>query len=385
MEREQALKLVRELLTTMVEKDSSDLFITAGFPPAIKLEGKVTPVSKQALTAEQAQVMVRSLMNDKQAKEFDASHECQFAIAPQGIGRFRVSALVQQGCAAAVLRKIETEVPNFEKMGLPDILKDVVMTKRGLVLLIGGTGTGKSTTMAAMIDYRNRNTHGHIITIEDPVEYVHPHKNCVITQREVGVDTESWEAALKNTLRQAPDVILVGEIRDAETMEYALNFAETGHLAMGTIHANNSNQALDRIINFFPEEKKDQLLMDLSFNIRAFISQRLLKKDNKPGRAAAIEIMLGTPLVQDMIFKGKIGELREVMKKSREQGMCTFDQALYELYEAHEISYEEALRYAESANELRLMIKLQGERSPDRGDGDTGLELQKDDNEQKLN
>lgn len=380
MEREQAIKYVLDLLKAMVEKDGSDLFITTGFPPAMKLDGALTPVSKQALSDEQSQVMIRAIMNDKQAKEFEETKECNFAIAPPGIGRFRVNAFVQQGKVGGVLRKIETEIPDFDAYGYPPILKDVIMSKRGLVLMIGGTGSGKSTTMAAMIGHRNENSKGHIITIEDPIEYVHPHRNCVVTQREVGVDTDNWFAALKNTLRQAPDVILIGEIRDAETMEYAIQFAETGHLCLGTLHANSTNQALDRIINFFPEEKKEQLLMDLSLNVRAFVAQRLLPKDGgKPGRACAMEIMLNTPLIQDYIFKGKVSEIREAMKKGREQGMRTFDQHLFELYEAHEISYEEALRNADSANELRLMIKLNGERSPDRGDGDHGLSLQDDD------
>lgn len=370
MERDQAMRLVRDLLSMMIEKDGSDLFITTGFPPAMKIHGKMTPVSKKELSAEQASVIVRSIMNDKQAKEFDSTMECNFAINPAGIGRFRVNAFIQQGAAGAVMRTITTEIPDFDKLNLPVVLKETVMAKNGLILLVGGTGSGKSTTLAAMMGYRNANTQGHIITIEDPIEYVHPHRGCLVTQREVGVDTESWHAALKNTLRQAPDVIQIGEIRDAETMEHAIHFAETGHLVMSTLHANSANQALDRIINFFPEERHEQMLQDLSLNTKAIVSQRLVPREGG-GRAAAIEILLNSPLIADMIFKGETGEIKEVMKKSREQGMQTFDQCLYEQYEEGIISYEDALRFADSKNEVRLRIKLEGKRSGDMADDDT--------------
>ena len=366
MERDQAIKFVHELLRVMLSKKASDLFITAGFPPAFKVDGKMTPVSNQSLTPTHTMEIARAIMNDKQAQEFEASKECNFAISPPGIGRFRVNAFVQQGRVGVVLRTITTTIPRFEDLGLPDVLKDVVMTKRGLVIVVGATGSGKSTTLAAMLGYRNENSYGHIITIEDPVEYVHDHKNCLITQREVGVDTESWHAALKNTLRQAPDVILIGEIRDRETMDYAIAFAETGHLCLATLHANSANQALDRIINFFPEERRSQLLMDLSLNLKGLISQRLIPKRDMPGRAAAIEIMLNSPLISDLIFKGEVHEIKEIMKKSRELGMQTFDQALFDLYEAGKISYEDALRNADSVNDLRLQIKLHGKEAKDR-------------------
>jgi twitching motility protein PilU len=358
MEREQATKFIYDLLRALVAKKGSDLFITAGFPPAMKIDSKMTPVSQQALAAGHTAMLCRAVMNDKQAAEFEAKKECNFAINPSGIGRFRVNCFVQMGCVGMVLRVITTAIPNFEDLKLPPVLKDVAMTKRGLVLFVGGTGSGKSTSLAAMIGYRNENSHGHIITIEDPVEYVHPHKNCLITQREVGVDTDSWEAALKNTLRQAPDVILIGEIRDREVMEHAVAFAETGHLALGTLHANNSNQAMDRIINFFPEERRQQLLMDLSLNLKAVVSQRLIPLREGRGRAAAVEVLLNSPLISDLIFKGEIHEIKEIMKKSRELGMQTFDQALFDLYEAGRISYEDALRFADSTNEVRLNIKL---------------------------
>ncbi|HEY5900137.1 MAG TPA: PilT/PilU family type 4a pilus ATPase [Burkholderiales bacterium] len=358
MEREQATKFIYDLLRALIAKKGSDLFITAGFPPAMKIDSKMTPVSQQALNAQHTAMLVRAIMNDKQAAEFEATKECNFAISPASIGRFRVNCFVQQGMVGAVLRVITTTIPNFEDLKLPPVLKDVAMTKRGLVLFVGGTGSGKSTSLAAMIGYRNENSHGHIITIEDPVEYVHPHKNCLITQREVGVDTDSWQAALKNTLRQAPDVILIGEIRDMEVMEHAIAFAETGHLALGTLHANNSNQAMDRIINFFPEARRQQLLMDLSLNLKAVISQRLLPMKEGKGRVAAVEVLLNSPLISDLIFKGEIHEIKEIMKKSRELGMQTFDQALFDLFEAGRISYEDALRFADSTNEVRLNIKL---------------------------
>jgi twitching motility protein PilU len=366
MERDQAVKFIHELLRAMVAKKASDLFITAGFPPAFKLDGKMTPVSNQSLTPQHTQELARSLMNDKQAQEFEATKECNFAINPPGIGRFRVNAFVQQARVGIVLRTITTLIPKMDDLGLPPVLKDVAMTKRGLVIMVGGTGSGKSTTLAAMIGYRNENSHGHIITIEDPIEYVHDHKNCLITQREVGVDTESWEAALKNTLRQAPDVILIGEVRDRETMEHAIAFAETGHLCMCTLHANSANQALDRIINFFPEERRAQLLMDLSLNLKGLVSQRLIPLKDAKGRAAAIEILLNSPLISDLIFKGEVHEIKEIMKKSREMGMQTFDQALFDLYEGGKIGYEDAMRNADSMNELRLQIKLHGKETRDR-------------------
>jgi twitching motility protein PilU len=366
MEREQAVKFMYDLLRALLAKKGSDLFITAGFPPAMKIDSKMTPVSQTALTAQHSAMLARAIMNDKQAAEFESKKECNFAIAPSGIGRFRVNCFVQQGQVGMVLRVITTSIPNFDDLKLPPVLKDVAMTKRGLVLFVGGTGSGKSTSLASLLGYRNENSYGHIITIEDPVEYVHPHKNCLITQREVGVDTDSWEAALKNTLRQAPDVILIGEIRDMEVMEHAIAFAETGHLAMGTLHANNSNQAMDRIINFFPEARRHQLLMDLSLNLKAVVSQRLIPVKEGKGRAAAVEVLLNSPLISDLIFKGEIHGIKEIMKKSRELGMQTFDQALFDLYEAGRISYEDALRFADSTNEVRLNIKLHGKESKDR-------------------
>ena len=365
MERDQAVKFMHDLLRLMLSKKASDLFITADFPPAIKVDGKMTPVSSQKLTPQHTKELARAVMNDKQASEFEASKECNFAISPPDIGRFRVNTFIQQGRIGMVLRTITTTIPKMEDLGLPEVLKDVAMAKRGLVIFVGGTGSGKSTSLAAMIGYRNENSYGHIITIEDPVEYVHPHINCIMTQREVGVDTESWEAALKNTLRQAPDVILIGEIRDREVMEHAIAFAETGHLAMGTLHATSANQALDRIINFFPEERRQQLLMDLSLNLKALISQRLIPKAGGKGRAAAIEIMLNSPLIADLVFKGEVHEIKEIMAKSNELGMITFDQALFKLYEADSISYEDALRNADSVNDLRLKIKLHGKAAKD--------------------
>jgi twitching motility protein PilU len=373
MERDQAVKFMHDLLRAMVAKKASDLFITAGFPPAIKLDGKMTPVANQALTPQHTSDLARGIMNDRQAAEFESTKECNFAINPAGIGRFRVSAFIQQNRVGMVLRTIVATIPNFEDLGLPPVLKDVVMSKRGLVIMVGATGSGKSTTLAAMVGYRNENSHGHIITIEDPIEFVHEHKNCVITQREVGVDTESWHAALKNTLRQAPDVILIGEIRDRETMDYAIAFAETGHLCMATLHANSANQALDRIINFFPEERRGQLLMDLSLNMRALVSQRLIPKKDGKGRACAVEIMLNSPLIADLIFKGEVHEIKAIMAKSRELGMQTFDQHLFDLYEAGAISYEDALRNADSVNELRLMIKLNSKDAKEK-DVMTGIE-----------
>ena len=358
MERDQAVKMIQQLLAQMKQRNGSDLFLSAGFPPAIKLDGALTPVMDQPLSGEDSAMLMRAIMNDRQLKEFESTNECNFAIAPPGIGRFRVNAFVQQGRIGGVLRTINTKIPTFEELGLPANLADVVMSKRGLVLMVGATGSGKSTSLAAMMGYRNANSHGHIITIEDPVEYVHPHGGCLVTQREVGVDTQSWEMALKNTLRQAPDVILIGEIRTRETMEYAINFAETGHLVLSTLHANSANQALDRIINFFPEEKREQLLMDLSLNLRSIISQRLVRRQGG-GRAAAMEVLLNSPLIADLIFKGEVSGIKEVMGRSNEQGMVTFDQTLFRLFEDGVISYEETLRNADSQNELRLRIKLE--------------------------
>ncbi len=366
MERDQATKFMHDLLRLMLNKNGSDLFITADFPPAFKIDGKVTPVSNQPLTPAHTIDLARAIMNDKQAAEFEASKECNFAINPAGMGRFRVSAFMQQGRVGMVLRTITTAIPKFEDLGLPEGLKDVAMTKRGLVIMVGATGSGKSTTLAAMVGYRNMNSFGHIITIEDPIEYVHPHGNCIVTQREVGIDTEDWGIALKNSLRQAPDVIQIGEIRDRETMDFAIAFAETGHLCLATLHANSSNQALDRIINFFPEERRAQLLMDLSLNLKGVISQRLIPLKGRKGRVAAIEIMLNSPLISDLIFKGQVHEIKEIMKKSRELGMQTFDQALFDLHEQDKITYEDALRNADSVNELRLAIMLNGKEAKSR-------------------
>ena len=366
MERDQASKFMFDLLRLMVSKGGSDLFITAGFPPAIKIDGRMTPVSSQPLTAGHTADLARAIMNDKQAAGFELTREANFAITPGDLGRFRVSAFMQMGCVGMVLRVITTAIPKFEDLALPDTLKDVVMTKRGLVIMVGATGSGKSTTLAAMVGYRNENSYGHIITVEDPVEFVHPHRNCVITQREVGVDTDSFEAALKNSLRQAPDVIQIGEIRDRETMEHAIAFAETGHLCLATLHANSANQALDRIINFFPEERRQQLLMDLSLNLKGLISQRLIPKKEAKGRVVAIEVLLNSPLISDLIFKGEVHEIKEIMKKSRELGMQTFDQALFDLYEADKITYEDALRNADSVNDLRLNIKLNSKHAKSR-------------------
>lgn len=362
MQKDQSLRFVNDLLKLAKQKKASDLFITPDFPPALKIDGKVTPQTAQPLTAVHTAEIARSLMNDRQAAEFEATKECYFAINPTGIGRFRVNAYLEKGAVALVLRAISDRIPTFEELMLPPILKEIAMLKRGLVVFVGGTSTGKSTSLAALVDYRNENSFGHIITIEDPIEFVHTHKNCIVSQREIGIDTENWEIALKNTLRQAPDVIMMGEIRDRETMDYAIAFAETGHLALATLHANSANQALDRIINFFPEDRRQQLLMDLSLNLRAFVSQRLLPRADGPGRIPAVEIMLNSPLIADLIFKGEVGEIKDVMKRSRELGMQTFDQALFDLYEAGLIRYEDALRYADSVNDLRLQIKLYSKR-----------------------
>ncbi|QXZ09179.1 PilT/PilU family type 4a pilus ATPase [Comamonas sp. Y33R10-2] len=363
MERDQASKFINDLLKLMVSRKGSDLFITSEFPPAIKIDGKVTKVSPQPLTQLHTLALARSIMNDKQVADFELTKECNFAISPAGVGRFRVNAFVQQGKVGMVLRTIPSTLPTIDGLGVPQVLKEVAMTKRGLCIMVGATGSGKSTTLAALVDWRNENSFGHIITIEDPVEFVHPHKNCIVTQREVGLDTEGWESALKNTLRQAPDVILMGEIRDRETMEHAVAFAETGHLCLATLHANSANQALDRIVNFFPEERRPQLLMDLSLNLRALVSQRLLPKQDSKGRVAAIEVMLNTPLISDLIFKGEVAEIKEIMKKSRNVGMQTFDQALFDLFEANLVTYEDALRNADSVNDLRLQIKLNSQRA----------------------
>ena len=351
---------IEQLLSALVQHKGSDLFITAGWPPSLKVDGVIRPAGKQPLTNEQARDMVLMLMNERQRAEFEESKECQFAISRSQVGRFRVSAFVQRDSVGAVLRRIETRIPTLEELKLPSVLRDLGMTKRGMVIFVGGTGTGKSTSLAALVGYRNRHSTGHIITVEDPIEYVHDHDGCIITQREVGVDTESFEVALKNTLRQAPDVILIGEIRTRQTMEYAIAFAETGHLVLATLHANNANQAVDRIINFFPDDSRNQLLLDLSLNLKAVVAQQLITRKGGQGRRAVVEVMINTPLAADMIRKGEVHTLKELMKKSREQGMITFDQALFELYREGEIGYEDALRYADSTNEVRLMIKLQG-------------------------
>jgi len=363
MEREQASKFLHDLLRLMLGRNGSDLFLTAEFPPAFKIDGRLTPVSSVPLTPQHTIELARALMNDRQAAEFEARKEVNFAISPTGIGRFRVNTFMQQGRVGIVLRTIKSDIPTIEQLQLPSILRDLAMTKRGLIIVVGATGSGKSNTLAAMMGYRNENSFGHIVTIEDPVEFVHPHRSCIVTHREVGVDTENWEVALKNTLRQAPDVIMIGEIRDRETMEHAVTFAETGHLCVATLHSNSANQALDRIINFFPEERRAQLLMDLSLNLKGIISQRLIPLATGTGRVPAVEIMLNSPLIADLIFKGEVGTIKDVMKKSREIGMQTFDQALFALYEEGRISYEDALRNADSVNDLRLNIKLNSKHS----------------------
>ena len=363
MDREKAIKYMHDLLRMMVQKNGSDLFITAGAVPSMKVDGEMSPLSNQALSPQHTQVLVSSIMNDKQRAEFEEQQECNFAISLPGVSRFRVNAFTQRGSVGVVLRVIRSEIPVFEDLNLPPILKDISMTKRGLVIFVGATGSGKSTSLAAMVGYRNQHSHGHIITIEDPIEFIHNHRNCIVTQREVGVDTDSYEVALKNTLRQAPDVILIGEIRDRETMEHAIAFAETGHLCLSTLHANSTNQALDRIINFFPEDRRQQLLMDLSLNLKSLVSQRLIPTISGNGRVAAIEIMLNSPLMSDLIFKGNVHDIKELIAKSNELGMMTFDQALFDLYESGQIKYEDALRNADSVNDLRLRIKLEGKES----------------------
>ncbi len=372
MDRDQASKFVQDLLRSLLQRGGSDLFLTADFPPAMKIDGEVHKLAVQALNAQHTQALARALMSDRQAAEFEHTKECNFAISPGGVGRFRVNAFVQQGRIGMVLRVIPQTLPTISGLGLPHVLEDLAMSKRGLVILVGATGSGKSTSLAAMLDWRNEHSRGHIVTIEDPIEFVHAHKNCIITQREVGLDTESWESALKNSMRQAPDVILMGEIRDRQSMDHAVAFSETGHLVLATLHANSANQALDRMINFFPEERRSQLLMDLSLNLRAMISQRLVPRQDGRGRVPAVEVMINSPLIADQIFKGEVGEIKEVMRRSRELGMQTFDQALFDLYERKDISYEDALRNADSVNDLRLRIKLDSRR--DQSDPSGGTE-----------
>ena len=370
-----------KLLQLMVQKNGSDLFITADAPPSMKVNGTIMPVTKSALTPEQSMTLVKSVMTPSQIKEFDETLECQFAISDkQQNARFRVSAFVQKDCAGMVLRKIETKIPTVEQLNLPPILNEIAMKKRGIVLLVGATGTGKSTTLAAMMGYRNENSRGHIITIEDPIEYVHEHKGCIITQREVGIDTKSFEAGLKNALRQAPDVILIGEIRTRETMDYAIQYAETGHLVFATLHANNANQAIDRIIHFFDAEHHEQILMDLSLNLRAIVAQQLIATPDGKGRRAAIEILLNSQLIGDYIRKGEIHEIKPVMKRSRELGMQTFDQALFDLYENGEITYRDAIKHADSPNDLRLLIKLESKSANKIDENELNFSLQSDDN-----
>ena len=384
MDRDKAISFMHDLLRNLLAKGGSDLFITVGAPPSIKIDGKMVPVTNQPLTLSHVQVLVRSIMNDKQSREFEETQECNFAISLPNVSRFRVNTFSQRGSPGMVLRVISTEIPKFESLKLPPVLRDISMTKRGLVIFVGGTGCGKSTSLAAMVGYRNENSFGHIVTIEDPIEFVHKHRNCIITQREVGIDTADYEIALKNTLRQAPDVILIGEIRDRETMEYAIAFAETGHLCLSTLHANSTNQALDRIINFFPDERRAQLLMDLSLNLKSVISQRLLPIKGDEGRIPAVEVMLNSPLMADLIYKGKVHQMKELIAKSNELGMQTFDQHLFQLIEAELITMEDGLRNADSVNDLRLRLKLESKSSVDDDllDGTDGLmveETSKDD------
>jgi len=370
-----------QLLKVMVDREGSDLFVTAGARPTLKVDGTLKPITREAISAQQTRALVYSTMNDKQLSEYERTNECNFALSVPGLGRFRVSAFVQRNTPGMVLRRISNHIPSMDELNLPEVLKELSMTKRGLILFVGGTSTGKSTSLASMIDYRNTNSRGHIITIEDPVEFIHPHKNCIITQREVGLDTESFEVALKNTLRQAPDVILMGEIRTHDTMQYGLTFAETGHLCLATLHANNANQALDRIISFFPPEHHDQLWMDLSLNLKAIIAQQLLPTTDGKGRRAAIEVLINTPLVQDLIRKGEVHEIKDVMKKSTNLGMQTFDQSLFQLYQEGVITYEVALAHADSANDLRLMIKLHGNSEEAMDSGEAPLTLQGEDDD----
>jgi twitching motility protein PilU len=358
MDKDSAVSYVHSLLHSLLKKGGSDLFITAEAPPSIKASGQVKPLSNQPLNDEQSRFLVRSIMNDLQVREFEAKMECNFSISLPGKARFRVNAFTQRGCPGMVLRHIPQDIPRIKELNLPPILENIAMTHRGLVIMVGATSSGKSTTLASMIDYRNENSYGHIITIEDPIEFTHEHKKCLITQREVGLDTENYAIALKNTLRQAPDVILLGEVRDRETMEYAIAYAETGHLCLTTLHANSANQALDRIINFFPEERREQLLMDLSLNLKAVVSQRLVRRKKKEGRIPSIEILLNTPMMADLILKGEIHAIKELMAKSNEQGMCTFDQSLFRLIDSGIIDMQEGMRHADSMNELRLQLKL---------------------------
>jgi twitching motility protein PilU len=359
MDRDTAVGYVHKLLATMLEKQGSDLYITAEASPSIKVDNELLPLTNQTLNETNARMLVRSIMNDRQLKQFEEEMECNFAISLPGKARFRVNAFTQRGCSGMVLRHIPTRIPDFQELNLPPVLRNLSMTKRGLIIMVGATGSGKSTTLAAMVDYRNTNSKGHIVTIEDPIEFVHAHKGCLLTQREVGVDTASYEIAMKNTLRQAPDVILLGEIRDRETMDYAIAYAETGHLCLSTLHANSSNQALDRIINFFPEERRAQLLMDLSLNLKAVVSQRLVRKAKTDGRLPAVEVMINTPLMADLIMKGDVPSMKELTAKSREHGMRTFDQALFDLIEDRKITVHEGLRHADSQNDLRLRLKLE--------------------------
>ncbi len=374
MDHSQATTFLHGVLEVLLRRNGSDLFLSAGFPPAIKVDGVLKKLSSNALTPEHTRALAMSIMNDKQRRDFEANLAVNFAISPP-FGRFRCNVFTQRGSVALVARRIPTEIPSIDGLRLPPILKDLALTKRGLIIFVGATGSGKSTSLAAMIDHRNETTAGHIITIEDPIEFLHPHKNCVVNQREVGLDSQGWDDALKDTLRQAPDVILMGEIRDRETMDYAVSFAETGHLALATLHANNANQAIDRIINFFPEARRAQLLTDLSLNLRAIVSQRLIKREDGVGRVAAVEVLINTPLIADKILKGEVGDIKSVMAKSRELGMQTFDQALFDLFEAHLISYEDALRNADSVNDLRLRMKLEGKRAVAATDGADGLAL----------
>lgn len=377
---------IQSLLTKMVEKGASDLFISAGMPPSIKLNGKMTPLNNTTLSPESARELVLSIMNEDQRNEFVSSKELNFAISARGVGRFRASAFYQRNLVGIVIRRIETTIPKIDDLGLPDVIKDLAMTKRGLIIFVGATGTGKSTSLASMIGHRNQNSHGHIITVEDPIEYIHQHQGCLITQREVGIDTESFEIALKNMLRQAPDVIMIGEIRTQETMEHAITFSETGHLCLATLHANNANQALDRIMHFFPVERHTQMWMDLSLNLKGMVAQQLIPTPDGNGRRAVIEVLLNTPLASDLIKKGEVQKLKELMKRSNELGMQTFDQALFSLYNRGEITYEDAIAHADSANDLRLMIKLdKGNENPfDPDKGKDGLSLEEDQSKQQF-
>jgi len=377
MERDQASQFVNDLLRLLVSRNGSDLFLTADFPPAIKVDGKIAKVSPQPLSGQHTQALARALMNDKQSAEFERTMECNFAISPGGIGRFRVNAFVQMGKVGLVMRTIPAKIPTIDSLGLPQVLKNLALAKRGICILVGGTGSGKSTTLAAMVDWRNEHTHEHIVTIEDPVEFVHQHKNCIVTQREVGLDTDGWDIALKNSLRQAPNVILMGEIRDRETMQHAISFSETGHLCLATLHANSANQAMERIINFFPEAVHAQILKDVSLNLRGMVAQRLLPRQDGKGRYAVVEILLHSGLIADQIMKGEINELKETMKKSVEVGMQTFDQSLFTAFEANLISFEEAIRNADSQNDLKLRIKLQSQRArnTDLGAGTEHLQI----------